>query len=141
MKKRNNKIYNKKYKIKDKKKNKEIKINRVIKFKKKVISLDVKKVSKLGKYSGLMFRKKGSKNLLFEFESEFPTIHSIFVFFDFLAVWLDENNEVQDYFVVKPFSLSARPKRPSAKLIEIPINSENKKIIELFVGKRKDLNR
>ncbi len=109
-----------------------------IKLRKKTINLEVNKVSEIGKFSGLMFKTKETENLLFEFSySNFPRIHSFFVFFDFLAVWLDENNKAVDFEIVKPFTFSVSPKLPSRKLIEIPLNEKNSRTIELFVGKRK----
>lgn len=109
-----------------------------IKFRKKTISIEAKKVSEIGKFSGLMFKSKESENLLFEFKHEsLAKIHSFFVFFDFLAIWLDEKNQVVDFQIVKPFAFSVSPKFPSRKLVEIPLNVKNTKIIELFVGKRK----
>ena len=112
-----------------------------IKYKKNRFEINVKKVSTFGKFIGLMFKSSQTENLLFEFNrSELPTIHSFFVFFDFLAVWLDEENHVVDFDIVKPFRLSIRPRKPSRKLIEIPVNERNRTTIRFFVGKRKGLN-
>jgi uncharacterized membrane protein (UPF0127 family) len=112
-----------------------------IKFKGKKIEIEAKKVSAVGQFTGLMFRTRNTKNLLFEFGSgSLPSIHSFFVFFPFLALWLDENDEVKDFHLVKPFSGIVSPNFPSEKLVEIPLNVRNTTITELFVGKRKDLN-
>ncbi|MEN7982083.1 MAG: hypothetical protein ABFQ65_01405 [Nanoarchaeota archaeon] len=108
-----------------------------IKYKNKNIEVCVKKVSFFGKFIGLMFRTKNTSNLLFDFRKNFIlAIHSYFVFFDFLAIWVDENNNVLDFKMVKPFSINVCPKLPFTKLVEIPFNDKNKKIIEFFVGKR-----
>lgn len=104
----------------------------------KKVFLDAKKVSLLGKISGLMFhfRKGKSRNLLFEFNKpvSFP-IHSYFVFFKFLAVWVDGNNKIIEYKIVKPFTLSVKPRRQFRKLFEIPLNQRNRKVVKNIVGK------
>jgi uncharacterized membrane protein (UPF0127 family) len=108
-----------------------------IKYKNKKIDVLVHKVSFFGMGLGLMFRSKKTKSLLFDFkENVSMAIHSYFVFFDFLAIWLDENNEVIEWRVVKPFISYISPKKNYRRLIEIPINKGNKEIIEFFVGKR-----
>ncbi|MBU0467290.1 MAG: DUF192 domain-containing protein [Nanoarchaeota archaeon] len=109
-----------------------------INFNKKWIDIDLRKTSQLGKVFGLMFKSSKTQNLLFEFsDREIKTIHSFFVFFPFLAVWLDKKNKVLDYKLVKPFTLAVNSKTAPKKLIEIPLNNKNKKIVEIFVGKGK----
>tara|TARA_Y100000296_G_scaffold84834_1_gene119220 strand:- start:7619 stop:7957 length:339 start_codon:yes stop_codon:yes gene_type:complete len=109
-----------------------------ITYNKKKINIPVKKVSKLRKITGLMFRKRITNNLLFLFnKSSNMNIHSYFVFFNFLAIWTDNKNNVIDKKIVKPFTLSVKPKKSFHKLIEIPINEKNEKIIHFFVGGRK----
>ncbi len=113
-----------------------------LKLKRKHIKVNVEKVGGFGKFSGLMFKTREFDNLLFEFNSERRwSIHSFFVFFSFLAIWIDENNRVLEVRVVKPFTLSIKPKKSFKRLIEAPLNRKNTKIIEFFVGKRKDLYR
>jgi len=110
----------------------------IINFKNKNIETPVKKVSELGKTIGLMFKKKTTENLLFEFsEKTSLRIHSYFVFFDFLAIWLDKKNRVLEWKIIKSFTLSVKPKKSFFKLIEIPFNKKNGKIIKFFVGERK----
>ena len=110
-------------------------------FKGKRINLPVKGVSFFGKVIGLMFHSRDIRSLLFQFYNKEPrVIHSIFVFFPFLALWLDRNNKVVDFTLVRPFCLSVRPKKHCTRLIEIPVNQNNLPIISLFVGKWKDLN-
>jgi len=102
----------------------------IYKSRKKII-LDVRKVSLLGKFYGLMFRTRRTKNLLFEFSRETNlSIHSFFVFFTFLAVWLDDKNRIVESRIVKPFIFSIKPKKKFRKLAEIPFNNENKKILK-----------
>jgi len=95
----------------------------------------IKKVTELGKIKGLMFTTSSTTPLLFDFQT--PTkisIHSFFVFYPFLAIWLNEN-KIVDFKIVHPFKLAVTPKQPFTKLIEIPINNKNKNIINFIVGK------
>ena len=102
-------------------------------FGKREIEVPVKNLGFLGKGTGLMFRKKDTENLLFDFSFDGRrTIHSYFVFFDFLAVWLDGKNRVLETQVVKPFCFSVRPKMNFRKLVEIPVNRKNRKLVEFF---------
>jgi uncharacterized membrane protein (UPF0127 family) len=104
---------------------------------KKVVINNVKVLSELGKGIGLMFKKReGCPAMLFEFDK--PTtmgIHSLFVFFKFGAVWLDDKNRIIDMKIVKPFRLSISSKKPFYKLLEIPINNEYHKKVKTLFGK------
>jgi len=107
---------------------------------KRKITLEVRKLSFFGRFRGLMFRINSeiTENLLFEFgRKNRIAIHSFFVFFCFLAVWIDEKNNVVDFKIVKPFKPYISSKKNFFKLVEIPINEKNKRIIEFFVGKGK----
>ncbi len=105
---------------------------------KKIDSGYIRRVSGFGRISGLMFKTKETDNLLFGFHRNTRlAIHSIFVFFPFLAIWLDENNKVLNYKIVKPFSLHIAPQKSFRKLLEIPLNEKNMKISRFFVGKQK----
>jgi uncharacterized membrane protein (UPF0127 family) len=110
-----------------------------VKFKKDSLDIEVKRISAIGSFIGLMFKSKKTNNLLFQFSSN-PSIHSFFVFFPFLAIWLNDNDEVVDFSVVKPFTLSVKPKNKASKLIEVPRSKKNSEIFRFFDGKRKDLN-
>lgn len=100
-------------------------------FKGKKIVINTRELSYSGMFGGLMFKSKDSENLLFDYPGIWG-IHSLFVFFPFLALWLDDKNNVIEHKLVKPFSFYVKPKRKFAKLIEIPSNSSNKAIIDLF---------
>lgn len=102
--------------------------NITIKFRGQKFNLNVKELSYIGQFRGLMFRSKNSDNLLFNRGGTW-SIHSLYVFFPFLAVWLDENNNVLECRMIKPFILSAKPKTAFSKLIEIPMNDKNKEQI------------
>jgi uncharacterized membrane protein (UPF0127 family) len=73
---------------------------------------------------GLTFRtRKNARALLFEFEK--PTnlkIHSCFVWFPFIAIWIDQKDKVIKKKIVHPWRVSINPKESFKKLIEIPIN-------------------
>ena len=92
----------------------------IIKYKNKKLNIKVRKVSEFGKFSGLMFRTSRTKNLLFDFSKELRlSIHSIFVFFKFLIVWLDKNNKVIEYKIVTPFTVAVLPKKTIQKIHRI----------------------
>lgn len=101
-----------------------------------MIDVFVRRVGLLGRASGLMFRSSKIGNLLFEFSSEKRrAIHSLFVFFPFLAVWLDSKNRVLDWGIVKPFRFRVVPSMRFRKLIEIPLSKKNRKVVNIVVGK------
>jgi len=115
----------------------------IINNREKKIKLDVKKTGFFSKGFGLMFRSKDTDNLLFEYRKDVRiSITSFFVFFPFLAIWLDGNNKVIDIKMVKPFQLSVKPKNKFRKIVEIPVNNRNLDIIKIFSSeKEKGLNR
>jgi uncharacterized membrane protein (UPF0127 family) len=107
-------------------------------FKNKKIELKVKRLGLFGRFSGLMFKSNETGNLLFEFNHDVNmAIHSFFVSFDFIALWLDEKNRVVEWKIVKPFTVAVKPKKRFRKLIEIPFNNDNSKILRFFVGKER----
>lgn len=105
-------------------------------YKNKEFSLDFFECNFLERASGLMFtRKSSAKPLLFDFKKPVnSSIHSFFVFFDFVAIWLDEKNQVVELKVVRPWKISVSPTEKFVKLLEIPINSSYKKFCESLVG-------
>ncbi|HLC53477.1 MAG TPA: hypothetical protein VJK03_02950 [Candidatus Nanoarchaeia archaeon] len=110
----------------------------ILSYKHKKIPINAKSISFLRKFSGLMFRTRSTENLLFDFSANTKTpIHSFFVFFPFLAIWLDAENRVIECRIVKPFSTAIRPGRAYRKLIELPFNDANAAIIELLVGEER----
>ncbi len=109
-----------------------------IRIKNKLIQIKAKRVSNIGAFIGLMFKTKKTRNLLFEFrKTRRHAIHSFFVFFPFLAVWLDKGNNLLEARIVKPFTSSLKSEKPAAKLIELPLNSDNEEIIKLIVDKER----
>ncbi len=106
-----------------------------LKFNGKKSEIKVYDCNSFERFSGLMFiRKEKARILLFDFNKKTRVpIHSFFVFFNFIAIWLDDKNKTVDLKIVKPFSLLIKPKKPFNKLIEIPINNKHKEIVELFI--------
>ena len=85
------------------------------------MKLWVKKVRGIKKYRGLMFKSRKTPPLLFEFDEDTDiAIHSWFVFYSFLALWLDKNNNVLEGKIIRPFKSSVQPYKKFRKLIEIP---------------------
>ena len=89
----------------------------------------------------MMFKTRNYDNLLFSFSrSGRREKHSFFVFFPFIAIWLDDRNRVLEWRVVKPFEYRVSSRRAFHKLIEIPISYKNEYIMVFLVGKKKGLN-
>ena len=111
-----------------------IKIN----HKGKKIGIDVKNTNLWTRGLGLMFRTQKTNNLLFDFsEDKNLSLTGLFVFFDFLILWLDKDNNVLEWRIGKPFEFSIKTKKKFRRIVEIPVDVKNMKIIEFFVGKRK----
>ena len=102
----------------------EVKFN----YKKKDYKINLKVCNFFQKISGLMFTRKDKAQALL-FENPSP-IHSLFVFFPFLAIWLDKKDKVIQIDRVKPFTLNIKPKKSAVRLLEIPINKKYKEIIK-----------
>ena len=98
----------------------------------KRFSVEAKKCNLIGEGIGLMFsRREKAKILIFEFDKKRKIIiHSFFVFFPFVALWINEKNEVVDSKIVKPFVSYVSPSEKTNSLIEIPINKNNKKLVK-----------
>ena len=108
-----------------------------VRYKSKIKSLVVKETGFFTRGTGLMFKSRSTSNLLFSFDRPVRlAITSYFVFFPFLALWLDKSNNVVHREIVKPWKLALKPKKEFYSLVEVPINAKNRHIIELFVGKR-----
>jgi uncharacterized membrane protein (UPF0127 family) len=113
-------------------------MNIIIRYNSKNIKIkNVKKLSEFGKGIGLMFRRREkSPTMLFEFkEPNKMLIHSLFVFFKFGAIWLDDKNKIIDKKIVRPFKFSISSKKHFYKLVEIPLNNNYKKEIRIIFGK------
>ena len=99
------------------------------------IEVKAKGLGVLGQFWGLMFsRREKSRALLFNHQG---AIHSFFVFYKFIILWLDDKNNVLEYQVVKPFQFHVNSKEKYSKFIEIPINRRYNSIVKLLVGYRR----
>jgi uncharacterized membrane protein (UPF0127 family) len=107
----------------------------VIKYKKRKIKIIAEDCNFLKKFTGLMFsNRQNSRALLFSFRRKQKImIHSFYVFYSFIALWLDEKNNIVDLKIVKPFSLCISPQKSTFRLVEIPINDYYQKIVKIFI--------
>jgi len=97
-------------------------------YKGKTHGITAKEVSILS--TGLMFtRKEKAKALLFKLDKP-RAIHSFYVWFPFLALWIDENDKVVEIEKVRPFRLHIKSKKPFVRLLEIPINKEYEDLVK-----------
>lgn len=111
----------------------------VIHFKKREIGVVAHDCNILEKFVGLMFsRREKAKILLFRLRKKGKIIiHSFFVFYKFIAVWLDEKNRVVDLKICKPFLPYISHKNLADKLVEIPINKKYDDILSrLSISRR-----
>ena len=110
-----------------------------LRYKGKKIFLNVRKCDYFGEAFGLMFQKKENASaLLFDFSGRKRlALHSFFVFFPFLAIWLDDKNKILEIKTVRPFSLNILSEKTFSKVVEIPLNQKYKKITEKLVGKER----
>ena len=86
---------------------------------------------------GLILKTRNTMPCIFEFKR--PTsfkISSLFVFFPFVAVWLDGKNKVIEIKKVRPFTFSIGLKKPFYKIIEIPINPKYKNKVKVLLPRR-----
>jgi len=83
---------------------------------------------------GLMFKsRKKAQALLFKFDkSSKIKIHSFFVFFPFVAVWLDSEGKIIEIRKIKPFTPSVSAEKPCSKIIEIPMNKKYSDVVKLL---------
>ena len=80
---------------------------------------------------GLMFKKKtNAQILLFEFNKETKmSIHSFFVWFPFIAIWLDSQEKIIGVRKVRPFDFGISPSKKYKSLIEIPLSITYKEVL------------
>jgi len=99
------------------------------------LSVDVKKCNGFGRFRGLMFiQRKKAKALLFDFDRQCRTgIHSLFVFFPFIAVWMDSKGKILETRKIRPFLPFVSIKKPYSQLVEIPDNKKYRSIVKLFL--------
>lgn len=94
------------------------------------------------KLRGLMLKKKPNHGLLITLEKEKrigASIHSLFVFFKFDAVFLDKQGKIVDIREkIKPFNPLIVPKKPCKHILELPAGKVEEEGIEK--GQKLDLN-
>ena len=103
----------------------------------KGVKVNAKSCNWIEKVVGLMFSRREEAGALLLFDSNKPInygIHSLFVFFPFVAVWLDDKNNVVDLRIVKPFTFSIHSKKPFHRLVEIPINRKYESVVRKLLG-------
>jgi uncharacterized membrane protein (UPF0127 family) len=104
----------------------------ILNFGNKKIQVEAHQVGYIGKTIGLMFsRREKAKILLFKFKK--PTklaIHSFFVFFPFIAVWIGSDDKIIEIKKVNPFIPYIVPGKDFISLVEIPLNRKYKKITD-----------
>lgn len=85
-----------------------------------------------------MFRRReNAPILLFGFgDKVFEVLHSLFVFFPFLLIFLD-GEEIIEVKLVKPFRFWIRPKKKFTGVVEIPINLKHRREIDFFIPQRR----
>lgn len=108
-------------------------------YKGKKIFIEVRKIVGL---IGFMFTNRDNADaVVFNFNKKFNLgLHSWFVFFPFLVVWLDNKNRIVEMKIMRPFSSYFAPQKNVSKVVEIPLNQKYKKIVEKMkklVGKER----
>jgi|SRR3989338_875979 len=103
---------------------------------KKFLVNNVRKSGAFGKFRGLMFRKLEKAPILLFDNAENASIHSFFVFFKFVCVWLDEKNNVVECRTVRPFEYYVKPNVKFSKILEVPISRRYNSIVAFLVEER-----
>jgi len=114
-------------------------MNLTFNHKNKKISLEVKRCNWFSMVRGLMFcrRKNAPALLLFDFKKpRRMKIHSWFVFFPFIAVWLDDKNNAIEIRKIEPWRFSVALKNSFCKLVEIPINKKYSSVTDNLLSRR-----
>lgn len=105
----------------------------IIKLRNKKIRINLKKPKFFGRIFGLMFRTRNTDNLLFAFNKDIKiSFHSWFVFFNFIVLYLDSNDRIIEFKLVKPFTFSIECKKKFRKVVEIPVNEKNKHLLSFL---------
>ncbi|MEK6906837.1 MAG: DUF192 domain-containing protein [Nanoarchaeota archaeon] len=103
------------------------------KYKNKNFHINTRECNFFERAVGLMFKSRNSEALLFEFNKNVGlSIHSIFVFFPFFVLWLDDKDRVIEVRKVNPFTLSVSSKKPFRKIVEIPVNKKYSRLINVL---------
>ncbi|MEK6908796.1 MAG: hypothetical protein AABX23_01955 [Nanoarchaeota archaeon] len=109
----------------------------VVSFNGRKIEFSVRQTGFFSRGLGLTFRTKDTSILLFDFSRAVTwqgNLTSLFVFFPFLTLWLDEKNKVIGFKIVRPFTFSISQKRKFYRIVEIPLNNSNFPLVKKFVS-------
>ncbi|MEM3113156.1 MAG: hypothetical protein QXI33_01905 [Candidatus Pacearchaeota archaeon] len=99
-----------------------------------IVVKNVREVEGINIFRGLMFSSKDNSNaLLFNIKSG---LHSLFVFYDFLVLWLDYKNKIVDFRIVKPFRFYINTDKEYSKILEVPISRRYSGIANFIVGEK-----
>src|SRR3989344_2133429 len=112
------------------------KISIIVKKENKKINLEVYQCNYFERFLGLMFsRRQNAKALLFDFGKKVKTpIHSFFVFYSFMAVWLDDKGKILEKRIVSPWKVSISPSVKYRKLVETPLNGKYDDVLTFLDG-------
>ncbi len=104
----------------------------------KSLKIEIKRVGFFTQFIGLMFSRRKTAIRLFSYSSDRKVpIHSWFVFYNFLIVWIDSENKIISWKIVKPFTSLVLPKKACRAFLEIPINDKYEKEISFVIGRRR----
>lgn len=108
----------------------------IVKLNNKKLNLNVRKVDFFSKFIGLMFKSKEEAIILLFENVKNKSIHSFFVFFPFLCLWMDKENNILEWKIIKPFSPYEKSNTPFVKIIEVPLSRRYHYIVSFVVGER-----
>ncbi len=102
----------------------------------KIFDVDVKRMNFFTQFIGLMFTSKNAKIRLFSYSKDSKImIHSWFIYYPFLIIWLNRKKRIVGWKKVFPFNSCVVPPKKFRHFVEIPFNSSNKKILMNFLSK------
>lgn len=88
-------------------------------------------------FIGLMFSRRKTIVRLFSYSSDRRVpVHSWFVFYNFLIVWLDSKNKIVEWRVVRPFTSIILPRKKCRAFLEIPIDDKYSHELNFVVGNK-----
>lgn len=101
-------------------------------YKKKGVKLDLEECGFFGKVRGLMFRRLGNAPILsFSWKEDTNvSLHSLFVFFPFIVIFLDDKNNILEMREIFPWNLAIESKKKFSRIIEIPVSQKHRRLIE-----------
>lgn len=111
----------------------------ILSYKGKKKVLELYKVPWWKEGIGLMFsNSKNSKALLFSFKKEVRMgIFSLFIPFNFLAIWLDKDKNIIEKKIISRGEIGVKPVNKFKYLIEIPVTEKYDEILGFLDERRK----